>query len=127
MNNATHRPPLYRARDGMIFGVCKGLARHFDLEVFWIRLGLVLIFLFTGFFPVVVGYVIAAIFMKKEPVLPPENPEEAEFYGSLANNRELALDRIRRVFDSLERRTRRLESIVVDRERDWDRRFRQSS
>ena len=32
-----HRTGLYRSRDGMLAGVCRGIADYFDLSVFWLR------------------------------------------------------------------------------------------
>lgn len=61
------RHGLYRSRDGIIFGVCKGIANYLDLSVGWIRVLTVLAFIFSGFFPTAVLYVLAALVMKKEP------------------------------------------------------------
>ena len=58
---------LYRSRDGMIFGVCKGLADYWNLRVLWVRIIAVAILLCTGIFPIVVIYLIAALLMKPEP------------------------------------------------------------
>ncbi len=58
---------LYRSRDGMIFGVCKGLADCWNLRVFWVRIVAVAILLCTGIFPIVFIYLIAALLMKPEP------------------------------------------------------------
>jgi phage shock protein C len=40
---------LYRSRNGAILGVCRGIAEHFDLSVFWVRFFTLLLFVFTGF------------------------------------------------------------------------------
>jgi phage shock protein C len=61
------RRGLYRSRDGILAGVCAGLADYFDLSVFWVRVIVVIGFLITGFWPVGVAYIIAAFMMKKEP------------------------------------------------------------
>lgn len=58
---------LYRSRDGMIAGVCAGLAEHFDLSVFWTRAIAVAFFLCTGIWPAVIAYIVAALMMKKTP------------------------------------------------------------
>lgn len=58
---------LYRSRDGMIAGVCAGLAEYFDFSVFWTRAIAVGLFLCSGIWPVLVVYVIAALMMKKSP------------------------------------------------------------
>jgi phage shock protein C len=110
---------LYRARDGKIFGVCKGLANYFDLSVGWIRFFTVLGFIMTGFWPVGVLYLIATLIMKPAPVITPRNAEEAEFYDSYAESRQRALDRLGRTFDRLERRLRRVEDVVTSREFNW--------
>ena len=61
---------IYRARDGVIFGVCKGFADHFDFPVLWLRVGTVVAFILTGIWPTLIAYVVAALVMKPEPVVP---------------------------------------------------------
>ncbi len=65
--NSMSRPGLYRSRNGVIMGVCRGLADYFDFSVFWIRAIAVILFIFTGFWPVVAIYFLAALLMKSEP------------------------------------------------------------
>ena len=62
-----HSTGMYRSRDGMIAGVCKGIADHFDWSVTWIRVGVVCAAVLLAFWPVVIGYAAAALLMKKEP------------------------------------------------------------
>ena len=114
---------LYRSRDGMIFGVCEGLARYANLSPFWVRAGAIAAGFFTSFFPIILIYIVAAIFIKPEPLLQPENIDDWEFYNSYTTNRKLALQSLKRKFDGLERRTRRLEDIVTKPEYSWDRRM----
>jgi phage shock protein C len=113
----------YRSRHGVIFGVCRGLADHFDISVFWVRIFFVLGFCVTGFWPVGVVYIAAALLMKLEPVLPLETEEDAEFYSSYTTSRSMALHRLKRTFDSLDRRIQRIEGIVTARDYDWDKRL----
>lgn len=61
------RTGLYRSRDGVLFGVCRGLAEYFDLSVFWIRVITLISLVLTGFFPVGLAYILAALIMKPEP------------------------------------------------------------
>ena len=122
----TYRRRLYRSRDGMVFGVCQGLADYSELSVFWLRVILIAAFIFSGFFPVVFLYLIAAIIMKLEPVHPVNSDDDLEFYQSYASDRAMALSRVRRKLKHLERRTRRMESHVTAREFDWDARLRES-
>lgn len=115
---------IYRSRRGMIFGVCRGLADYADISVFWVRAITVALLIFTGFWPIGGLYLLAAFLMKPEPVLPIETEGEQDFYNSYANSRTIALHRLRRTFDQLDRRIRRMEDRVTKREYDWERRLR---
>jgi phage shock protein C len=61
------RRGVYRSRKGILAGVCAGLAEYFDFSVGWTRLLVVVAFICTGFWPVGVAYIVAALMMKKEP------------------------------------------------------------
>jgi len=113
----------YRARDGMIFGVCKGTAQYLEFPVFWMRLVAVVVLIFTGIWPIVGLYFLAALLMKPEPVMPFESEEDEEFYNSYTTSRQMALHRLKRTFDRLDRRIRRMETQVTARDYDWERRL----
>lgn len=115
---------IYRARDGVFLGVCKGIADYFDLSIFWIRMALVVVFIFSGFWPVIGVYLVAAFFMKPKPVKPIESEQEREFYDSYVNSPKTAAQRLKRKFEELERRIRNMEDKVTGREYEWERRFR---
>jgi phage shock protein C len=119
------RKALYRSRDGMILGVCKGVAEYLDFSVFWMRVIAVATMLFTGFWPMILLYFIGALLMKPEPVMPIDNDDDREFYDSYTSSRTMALQRLKRVFDSLDRRVQRMEDAVTTREYDWERRLHQ--
>ena len=111
---------LYRSRNGIILGVCRGIADYFDFSVFWARvITLVLLFL-TGFWPVMILYFVAAFLMKPEPVIPIETDEEQEFYDSYVHSHRGAADRLKRRYENLERRIRRMEDHVTGREFEWE-------
>jgi phage shock protein C len=114
---------LYRSRNGVILGVFKGLGDYFDLPVRWLRIIGVIAFIFTGFWPIVVLYLLAAFIMKPEPVIPVSTLDEAEFYDSYTQSRKGAVNRMKRQYDHLNRRIRRMEDIVTDREFDWEQRL----
>lgn len=125
MRNPYRKPTgIYRSRRGMILGVCRGLADYADISVFWVRVITVALLIFTGFWPIGGLYLLAAFLMKPEPVLPIETEGEQDFYNSYANSRTIALHRLRRTFDQLDRRIRRMEDRVTNREDDWERRLR---
>ncbi len=114
------RDGVYRSRSGVIFGVCRGLAEHFDFSVFWAR-AIAIIFLFvSGFWPAIGLYLIATLMMKPAPVVPLKTEAEQEFYDSYTHSRHMAARRLKRRFENLERRLQRMEHIVTTREFDWD-------
>ena len=119
----SYRNGIYRSRNGIILGVCKGLAGHFDFSVFWTRV-IALIFLFiVGILPAIGLYLLAALLMKPEPVIPVVNPAEKEFYDSYTYSRQGAVQRLKRRFENLQRRIQRMEHIVTSSEYDWEERL----
>ena len=111
---------LYRSRHGVIAGVCRGVAEHLDLSVFWFRVIVVLVVFFTVTFPIaIVLYVVAALLMKPEPIEPFASGADREFYDSYMSSRPLAIDRLRRTYEALDRRVCRMESIVTSRDFQW--------
>jgi phage shock protein C len=114
------RSGIYRSRNGVIFGVCRGVAEHFNFSILWTRVIAIIFLLVTGFWPAIGIYLIAALLMKPAPVIPIKTEAEQEFYDSYANSRHLAARRIKRRYENLERRIRRMEHIVTAREFDWD-------
>ncbi len=110
---------IYRSRRGMFMGVCRGLAEYFDFSVFWMRIITLLLFLFTGFWPVGVMYIVAGLFLKMEPVSPLQNEDDAEFYDTYAHSRQSAIKRIKKKFENIDRRIQRMEDTVTSREFDW--------
>ncbi len=115
---------IYRSRNGVFLGVCKGLAEYFDFSVFWVRMAMVVIFIFSGFWPVIGVYLVAAFFMKPKPIKPIESEEEREFYDSYVHSPKTAAQRLKKKFEELDRRIRNMEDKVTGREYEWERRFR---
>ena len=118
-----HKGTLYRSRDGVILGVCRGVADYFNLRVFWVRVILLTLFLVSGIWPMVFIYFMASLLMKPEPIRPLENEAEKEFYDSYTYSRARAAGRLKRRFQNLDRRIRRMEDTVTAREFDWERKF----
>lgn len=114
---------LYRSRNGIILGVCRGVAEYFDFSVFWARTIMFILFLFSGFWPIAALYFIAALLMKPEPVIPIQTEDQQEFYDSYVYSRKGATDRLKRRYDNLDRRIQRMEHTVTAREYDWDQRL----
>ena len=122
-DNAKRRG-IYRSRNGVILGVCRGIAQYFDFSVFWVRVFAIAMLLFTCFWPGIGIYFLAALIMKPEPVIPIHTEEEKEFYDSYTQSRHGASQRLRRKYENLKRRIQRLEDIVTSPEFEWEDRFR---
>lgn len=114
---------LYRARDGAIFGVCKGIAEWRDLPVGVVRLCAVFLAIFSSFWPAVIIYIVAAMLMKVEPVVPFESEADEEFYTSYSTSRHMAIQRLKRSFDNLDQRIQRMENAVTARDYEWEERL----
>ncbi len=125
MNRYTrlYRNGIYRSRSGIILGVCKGLAEHFDFSVFWTRMIAIILLIVAGFFPAIGLYLLAALLMKPQPVIPIKNSAEKEFYDSYTYSRQGAVQRLKRRYENLQRRIQRMEHIVTSAEYDWEKRL----
>ncbi len=123
MNYHLPRRGLYRSRNGVIMGVCKGFAEYFDLNVFWVRVIAVVLLVFTGLWPMAALYLLAGLLMKPAPVLPFGGEADREFYESYTGSRSMALGRLKRKFEHLDRRIRRMEDVVTSRDYQWERRM----
>ena len=115
---------LYRSRSGIIMGVCRGVGDFFNFSVFWIRTILVILFLISGFWPVVVLYFLAAFLMKSEPIIRYHQHNEEDLCGVYARARRPSSDHIKRRQQTLERRLRNLENTVTSKEYSWEQRLR---
>jgi len=122
MRNYSRRG-IYRSRHGAIFGVCRGVAEHFDFSVFWVRTIAVLLLIFSGVGPALVVYLLAALIMKPEPSIPIASAGEQEFYDRYTSSRHEAAQRLKQRYASLEQRIRRMEDVVTTREYDWESRL----
>ena len=118
---------LYRSRHGIIMGVCRGVAEYFDVSVFWTRVITLILLFVTGFWPMGAIYFAAALLLKPAPAVPPRVNGEKDFYDSYVHSRKAAVDRLKRRYDSLDQRIRRMEHVVTSKEYDWDHRLNNSA
>jgi len=114
---------IYRSREGSLFGVCKGMADHFDFSVFKVRAMTLLVMFLSGFWPITILYFIAALIMKPEPVVAIHSEEEQVFYDSYLSSRRDAVFRLKKKFDHLEHRIQRMEHMVTEPEFNWESRM----
>ena len=120
MNRYRQTPRLYRSRRGIIFGVCRGLGEYFDFSVFWIRFITVVMLMITGLWPIIGIYILAALIMKPEPIRPFEKEAERDFYDGYMDSRRRTLRHIRRLYENLDHRLRRMEDIVTGKDFEWE-------
>jgi phage shock protein C len=116
------RRGLYRSRNGVLLGVCRGVADYFDFSVFWIRAAAVILFICTGFWPIVGVYILAALLMKSDPArsgAEKSKPGTGSRQDCTAND---TAERLRRKWKHLEKRIRNMEDKVTSREYDWNNR-----
>ena len=121
--NSITRRGLYRSRNGVILGVCRGIADYFDFSVFWIRAIAVILFICTGFWPIVGVYILAALLMKSDPSRNAESVSRQKHGCRHRYTKNDTADRLRRKWKHLEKRIRRMEDKVTSREFDWNSRF----
>ena len=121
--NRMGRRGLYRSRNGVILGVCRGVSDYFDFSVFWIRAIAVLLFIFTGFWPIVGIYILAALLMKTNPAEPAATAGNRNCGVRNRCSRNEAAERLKRKWRYLEKRIRRMEDKVTSREYDWNSRY----
>ena len=76
---------IYRSKEGWVFGVCQGLADSSSIKVKYIRMALILSMLFFNFWPVLILYLAASLFM---PVKRPEGYEGKGFQENLEDLKE---------------------------------------
>jgi phage shock protein C len=119
----TSRRGFYRSRKGVILGVCRGVADYFDFSVFWIRAIAVILFICTGFWPIVGVYILAALLMKSDPARSGGRKSKPGSGGRHHCTENDTADRLRQKWKRLEKRIRNMEDKVTSREFDWNSRF----
>lgn len=116
---------LYRSAHGEILGVCKGIAEWMQMPVDYVRVGVVLLALFTAFVPVLIAYIVLGVVL-------PVNEDDYSSFSDFERKRNRKWGRgvdvrdVKREFDHLKKRVNKMESSVFDKEKDWDDRFKES-
>ena len=109
---------LYRnPRDGMIFGVCAGLADYMDVAAWKLRLALIV---FAFFFPPgsVVIYLLAAVFLRSRPEVHvwPADAEEDRFWRAVSGRPSETFHALRHRYRELDARLATMEHVVTSEE-----------
>lgn len=113
---------LYRSKHGMIFGVCQGIADWRGINAGYVRLALVVLTVFTGFFPFGLLYLLAAFFLHVEPAY-----KERESHSWYKSSVRKGFYDLRQEFDEMSARfNNRKDRHGYSKERDWDNRFNEN-
>jgi len=101
---------LYRSRDGLVLGVCKGIAEWREFPVELIRLGFILLVVFMGV-SIWVYFILALILPLK-----PRHEEDGRYDKRTADKE----------YEDLKKEYRKM-ADEFDKERDWENRFSKES
>lgn len=113
----------FRAKDGVIFGVARGLAEHYGWSVGMVRLVIVISTIFLCFWPTILLYFVAALVMTQAPEEKPGSPEERDIWLQAQLDPEGALSGLKRRAERVEKRMRRMEDFVTSKEFSWNSRL----
>lgn len=139
---ATRR--LYRSRYGEVFGVCKGLADWKDLPLGPVRTIFILGTIFSGFFPVAILYLVAALVLPLNPYEEAYGPGEPRQHRARQERRDQRdytaaweevddeepayhadahEEKLRQRYEELKKKVEEMESQMFDKEKAWDEKF----
>lgn len=118
---------LYRSRQRAVSGVCAGIANYFNIDVAWVRIATIVAMFVTAFWPVIIGYIIAAIVIPERPVglAEPKTPEEDQFWRGVSHRPEMTFSNLRYRFRDMDERLADLERVVTSEEWKLRRQFRE--
>jgi phage shock protein C len=115
---------VYRDTErGWIFGVCAGIADYIGVEPLLVRLAALLCLVFF-FLPVLVAYAVFAIVLKPRPPALFASPSEEAFWRSIRTGPGEVLHGLNARLRAVDRRVRRMETLVTSNEFDLRRGFR---
>ncbi len=107
---------LYKnPHQGKIAGVCAGIADYFDVKVGLVR-GLTIVgTIFTGFWPLIIGYIICALYLDPKPRDLYEDEQEEQFWKQTRKSPDYTAAELRRRFRDIERRTSEMEAYMTSK------------
>ncbi len=116
---------LYRSPRGKVFGVATGLAEWRDLPADPVRLIVFLSILFTGFFPGALIYLAAALVIPMNPETNERSEHRHYHHHHYEADDNVSESELKAQYEKLKRKVEKMESEILDKERDWDQRFRE--
>jgi phage shock protein C len=95
-------------------GVCAGIADYTGVETKWVRIGLVLLTIFSsGWF--ILAYLIAAWFAPAKPSGLYSSGEDAKFWQGVRSNPKRSTAEVRSTFRDIDRRLADIETLYTSR------------
>jgi phage shock protein C len=120
-----HKNPhrLYRdKKNGIIAGVCAGIAEYFGMNRKGVRVVTFLFMLFPPFSAfIIISYVVLAIVLPVKPGELEEDNEQAEFWRGVSNAPSDVFGALRHRFRELTHRLEKMEAFVTSKEFEIDR------
>ncbi len=113
---------IHRAPDGMLLGVCKGIAQSRNLPVPAVRLAVVALTMITGFWPGIALYILTAALMEASAPQGGVSEEERFRPDPRAERARLMRDLKERIL-RMDKRIQRMEDQVVRPDFHWDKRW----
>ena len=111
---------FYRSSSDSVFGgICGGLAERFGWDSAILRLLLIVMAMFSGVFPVVIGYLIAMMVVPRDRDIVRSrtySADEEEFWREVSDRPRATARTVRYKFMDLEERLRSLETAVTSDE-----------
>jgi phage shock protein C len=105
----------YRSKNGMLLGVIRGLADHFQISPFYLRIIVIFLSLILAFWPAVILYIAAAIVMPKEPKVKPISERDKEIFLLGKADPDALVESLVNRSQRLEQKLRRLEDYVTSK------------
>ena len=135
---------LYRSKNGMFLGVCRGIAEWKDFPVGTVRLVFLVLLFFAKGFPIIAIYLILALILpvnsgqkddeksfeeRMKEFFNKDNYRPGHFYydegerGESHYSRDMSDEDLKKKFDKLKNRVNNMEEDLFDKENDWESRF----
>lgn len=105
----------FRSRKGVFLGVVSGLAEHWSMSPFALRIIVVAASIFLAFWPVLILYFVAAVIMPARPAVLPLTKRDRELYLLGRADPKTLLESLVSRADQIEKKARRLEDIVTSK------------
>lgn len=112
--NTTHTT-LYRDKqNAKLAGVCAGIADYTGINVFWVRLGMIVAICFppTSMFAVP-GYIAGWLLLNKKPAHLYQDKQEQQFWQGVRQSPKRTAREIRAQFRDIDRRLAEVETFYV--------------